>query len=208
MFTYGFGTNGGTSFTMNQNDWQQDWLAQQRQSLIYPDGPIGAGLIIGTAAMENPETALFSGGGMGDSPAQHVVEALAPIFGELQHAGLSVPFMASASSLSQWKGHAPVIVADLSVFSDSEVGILKTIIDAGTPVAAFQGNGPLSALAKALFQTDGTSDGSKTAGKLSVIQHGKTLLIQADANQIDSPAFVTPGSTDKVSGRHRRIWFH
>ena len=37
MFTYGYGMNGGTSYTMNQNDWQQDWLMQERHSLIYPE---------------------------------------------------------------------------------------------------------------------------------------------------------------------------
>jgi len=133
---------------------------------------------------------------MGDSPAQHAIDVVAPIFGELQHAGLSVPFMASASSLSRWKGHAPIIVADLSVFSDNEVGILKKLIDAGTPVAAFKGTGPISAAAGALFgvRADGTSDGGEvvgqingpTNGKLSVIAHDKTLFIPADANQVDA----------------------
>lgn len=197
MFSYGFGMNGGASYVMDQNDWQQSWRAHERAGLIYPDGPIGAGLIIGTASMENPATALFSGGGMGDSPAQHVVETIAPIFGELQHAGLSVPFMASAASVSQWKGKAPLIVADLSVFSDSEIGLLKKLIDAGTPVAAFQGAGSLPSAAGALFgvKADGTSDGGEvvgqinnapTAGKISVISHGSTLFIPIDANNIDA----------------------
>lgn len=197
MFTYGYGMNGGSSYTMSLNDWQENWLMQERQSLIYPDGPIGAGLIIGSSAMDHPETALFSGGGMGDSPASHVVDSIASIFGELQHAGLSIPFVASASFVAQWKGHAPLIVADLSVFSDDEIAVLKKLIDAGTRVAAFQGAAPLSAAAASLFgvHLDGTSDGGEVVGqinkpptteKLPIIAHASTLFIPADANAMDA----------------------
>ena len=197
MFTYGYGMNGGTSYCMNQNDWQQNWLMQERHSLIYPDGPIGAGMIIGTSAMDNPDTAQFSGGGMGDSPAQDLINGIAPIFGELTHAGLSVPFMASAASLDQWKGDAPLIVADLSVLSDTEIGILKKRIDAGTHVAAFQGAGAISAAAAALFavHADGTPDGGDVVGlvnkepttdKVPVVAHGVTLFIPGDANNLSS----------------------
>jgi hypothetical protein len=197
MFTFGYGMNGGSSYTMSQNDWQQNWLMQERHSLIYPDGPIGAGLIIGTSVMENPDTALFSGGGMGDSPAQHVVDLIAPIFGKLVHAGLSIPFMASASSVDQWKGHAPLIVADISIFSDAEIGILKNLINTGTHVAAFQGAGAIPAAAQALFgvHADGTPDGGEVVGqinkepttdKVPVIAHGLTLFIPADANDVNT----------------------
>ena len=130
---------------------------------------------------------------MGDSPAQHAIEVVAPIFGELQHAGLSIPFMASASSLSQWKGQTPIIVADLSVFSDQEIGILKKLVDAGTPVAAFQGAGQLSVPARELFgiKADGTSDPGEVVGQIdngkgSVIAHGKILFISADATRLNS----------------------
>jgi hypothetical protein len=197
MFTYGYGMNGGTSYVMNQNDWQENWLALERHSLIYPDGPIGAGLIIGTSVMDNPDTALFSGGGMGDSPASHIVDMTAPIFGKLQHAGLSIPFMASAESVSQWKGHAPLIVADLSVFSDAEIGILKKLVDGGTHIAAFQGAGAISAAAQGLFgvHADGTPDGGEVVGQVHrevasssvpIVAHGKTLFIPADANSLNT----------------------
>jgi hypothetical protein len=197
MFTYGYSVNAGASYTMNRNDWQENWLTQERNSLIYPDGPIGAGLIIGTAAMDNPDTALFSGGGMGDSPAQLVVDKLTPVFAKLVHAGLSIPFMASVSSVSRWKGHAPLIIADLSTLNDAEIGALKNLVDAGTHLAAFQGAGPVSAAAQALFgvHPDGTSDGGEVVGqinkpattdKLSVIAHGATLFIPGDANDVDA----------------------
>jgi hypothetical protein len=202
MFTYGFGMNGGFSYVMNQDDWQQNWYAQERSSLIYPDGPIGAGLVISTAAMDDPSTVLFSGGGMGDSPAQHAVDVISPIFGKLQHAGLSIPFAASISSVSKWKGRAPLIVADLSAVSDAEVAKLRDLVNAGDPIAAFQGSGHLSNAAANLFSVnaDGSSAGGEAVGqptsglKLPVIAHGSTLFIPADGNnlQVDDLRALAP----------------
>ena len=199
MFTYGYGMNGGSSYCMTLNDWQQNWQAQERQSLIYPDAPIGAGLIVGTGVMENPDTALFSGGGMGDSPAERrVTSAVAPVFANLQRAGLSVPFMASATSVSRWPGHAPLIVADLSAFTTGELAILKKFIDAGTAVAAFRGAGDLSADAAALFgvNLDGTPHGGQPVGRIgkdAIVANGATLFIDADGHSIPSDALRTLG---------------
>ena len=92
-FTYGYGNNGGEAWTMSLNDYQQAWNTQERFNLIYPDRPLGAGLIVSSAPVDSPKSILFSGGGMGpDGNAEDLVHHIASTFELLHNAGLSIPF--------------------------------------------------------------------------------------------------------------------
>ena len=63
-FAYGFGNNGGEAWNMALNDYQQAWNAAERFSLLYPDAPLGAGLVVNSSPVDSPSSTLFNGGGM------------------------------------------------------------------------------------------------------------------------------------------------
>ena len=154
MHTYGYNTNAGLAYTMTENDWQEWWRVQERHSLIAPDGPIGAGVVISTARFANPEQASFSGnGGSGSSEADAQVRAVARVVRRLQEAGVSVPFTANAAVLDRWSGAAPLILLDIDLFSDTELAAVRKLKARGVKLAAFpsQVGGTLAGATGELF---------------------------------------------------------
>lgn len=195
MHTYGYNTNAGVSYTMTANDWQEWWRLEERHSLIAPEGPLGAGLVISTARFADPEHAAFSGsGGNGSSDADHQVRTVARTVQRLHEAGVSVPFAANIGVLEQWTGTAPLILLDLNLFDEAEVATLKRLHERGVRLAAFQGQGLLSKAAAELFgvRPDGfPADGHKVAEiatsarvPAAVVKGTNTLLIAAAAESL------------------------
>ncbi len=177
IHTYGYGMNGGVSYTMTPNDWQQSWRAQERHSLLTPDGPIGAGLIVATDRLNDPQKTVFSGGGMGGSEADSQIKTVANAVRQMQDAGIGVSFAANARALSKWSGTAPLIALDVAHFSDEEIAILSRARERGATLAAFAGEGPLSPAARALF---GDLNGK------NVVAGQNTLLIAGRAEMLES----------------------
>jgi hypothetical protein len=136
VYTCGYSSNVGAAYTLTENDWQQWWRMQERHSLIAPEAPIGAGLVISTSRREAGSDMWFSGGGevgeVGDD-----VRLVAQTFQRLHEAGVSLPFAANIRALESWKGDAPLIVLNLWQFSDAEVATLDRLVRRGVKVAVF-----------------------------------------------------------------------
>ena len=177
IHTYGYGMNGGVSYTMTPNDWQQSWRAQERHSLLTPDGPLGAGLIVATDWLNDPQRTVFSGGGMGGSEADAQIKTVANAVRQMQDAGIGVSFAANARALAKWSGTAPLIALDVARFSDEEIAVLRRARDKGATIAAFAGEGALSPAARALFGD--LKAQNAIAGK-------NTLLIAGRAGALES----------------------
>jgi hypothetical protein len=184
---------------MTANDWQEWWRLQEQHSLLAPDGPLGAGVVISTARFAEPEHAAFSGsGGTGHSDADRQVRTVAGVVRRLHEAGVSVPFAANAAVLDAWPGTAPLVVLDLCQLSASEVATLRKLHARGVRLAAFQGPGPLSLAAAELFGV--RPDGQAAAGQrvalvatatptpTQVIATATTLLIDASADALTPAA--------------------
>ena len=156
VYTYGYSENVGVAYTLSEDDWQQWWRLQQRQTLIAPESPVGAGLVIATSFRASGSQMQFSGGGeTGGEGAE--VKLIAQTFLRLHEAGVSLPFAANISALRNWAGSAPLIVLNLWQFSDAEVATLSRLQAQGTRIAAFQSPQPLSSAANALTQRPGVS---------------------------------------------------
>jgi hypothetical protein len=156
VYTYGYNENVGTAYTLAEDDWQQWWRIQQRHTLIAPESPIGAGLVIATSFRASGPEMRFSGGGeVGEVGAE--VKLVAQVFRRLHEAGVSLPFAANISALGHWSGNAPLIVLNLWQFSDAEVATLASLQARGIPLAVFQSPEPISAAASALLQRPGVT---------------------------------------------------
>jgi hypothetical protein len=179
MHTYGYNSNAGVAYTMTDNDWQQWWQVQERHSLLSPDGPLGVGLVLNTAYMNDPARTFFSGGGMGGSAAESNIMGIANVLRRLHEAGVSVPFSTNIAALTHWTGTAPLLALNLSQATPSEVAIYQTLAARGVPLAAFRGNGPLPAGAAALFgvTSSGAAAGAHSVGSL----RGMPVLARANA---------------------------
>jgi hypothetical protein len=94
--TYGFNENAGYAFTMNTDDYNAWERAQEKLSLLTPDGPIGAGLVITTAHLQALENRRFTCGGGSELPEPRAVARALQRLGE---AGVSVSFSANAGTL-------------------------------------------------------------------------------------------------------------
>ena len=158
IHTFGYSMNGYNSPLATVNDWQQNWNAAERQTRILPDGPLGFGLVVGTAVLSDPERAVFSGGGMGDSRlADTLIGRLFRVIGELHRRRISLPFAANATALMKFPGRSPLILPMPSTLSPEERkflversrrgGALVLITDGETPAPEFQ---PLFADARPL----------------------------------------------------------
>lgn len=176
---YGYGANGDCGYQMVANDFQQSWQMQERFSLIYPDAPLGAGLIVASSVVDSPKSTLFGGGGMGgDRDADIQIGRVAGLFRQLHDAGLSIPFSSNIVALRQWRGVAPLILFDISVVSDEEAAVLKRLANRGVRIAAFAGKNPPSPMLARLFgiNLDGKADQGVAAGSVD----GKTLVALAN----------------------------
>ena len=158
IHTFGYSMNGYNSPLATVNDWQQNWNAAERQTRILPDGPLGFGLVVGTAVLSDPERAVFSGGGMGDSRlADTLIGRLFRVIGELHRRRISLPFAANATALMKFPGRSPLILPMPSTLSTEERKFLVErsrrgdalvlITDGETPAPEFQ---PLFADARPL----------------------------------------------------------
>jgi hypothetical protein len=157
VYSFGYNSNVGTGYLMTDNDWQQWWVTQQRHSLLFPEAPIGAGLVMSNAYFAEPEHTRFSCGEAFD--ANDLIPLYARVFEYLHMAAIPIAFGANASTLDQWKGDAPLILLNPGSFSKTEVATVLRLQQRGVKVAAF-GGGDLGAAA-AIFKQPGvvTLDG-------------------------------------------------
>ncbi len=153
LYTYGYTSNVGVAYTMTEEEFQQWWYVQERQSLIAPEGPLGAGLVISTARSADPRHIRFT---CGDPLTLEEPRLLAQSFRNLHDAGVSLPFTANAASLADLHGGAPLILLNLEAFSDEEVGQLHVLQQRGVRLAAFAPRLSLSRAAAELFTKEGT----------------------------------------------------
>lgn len=190
MHTFGYNRNGGYAYTMNANDWQQMWNTQERHSLLAPESPLGAGVVLGTSKLGDPRYAEFTGGGMGGSSLDEAVGQIADAIRYLHDAGVSIPFSTNASSLAKWSGTTPLLLLNLCDFSDTELTSVKSALARGAHVAAFAGPDPLSPAAAALFgvTSDGAAVDGHKAGEYAgrpIIAGKGTLLIEGEYEGLD-----------------------
>jgi hypothetical protein len=190
IHTYGYNSNGGVSFTMTPNDWQQWWNVQERHSLITPDAPIGAGIIISTARFADPKQTSWSGsGGSGHSKADDQVRTVQRTLRNLQEAGLSIPFAANAGTLENWNADSPLVLLDIGGYSASEIATLAKLKARGVHLVAFKGEGDLSAAAATVFgvNPDGTAAKGTRVANLDgkpIVSGANSLLIAAKADDL------------------------
>jgi hypothetical protein len=188
MSIYGYNTNGGLAYTLNELDYNQWEQTQIKQSLLFPSAPIGAGVIVSNARYEKPENALFDCDEGNLFPEAHLVQDAVQRLG---YAGVSISFSGNASLLDGWKNQAPLILLNLQDFSDAEQNTVFQMAASGRPLVVFQGEGtsPLSARAAALFgvTTDGAiADGlevAKIQGR-SVVEKGNCLYVPAEPGKM------------------------
>lgn len=193
IHTYGYNQNGGYSYTMTDNDYQEFWKVKERHSLIAPEAPLGAGLVISTARFSDPDHTSWSGaGGWGKSKADDQVRSVSRAVRAFQEAGISVPFAANVGTLASWPGDAPLILLDVCNFSADEVTILQKLRARGVRLVAFKGTDPLSAPAAALFGV--TPDGAPTTGQKAgeldgkaMVANGTSLLIAGSIDDLSVP---------------------
>lgn len=152
VYTYGYASNVGVAYTMTEDDYQEWWYMQERQSLIAPEAPVGAGLVISTAKYSNPNYTRFD---CGDPLNLEEACSVAQSFRNLHNAGLSLPFAMNASSLHEYRLAAPLILLNLADFSPDEVEALNVLHARGVRLAAFADRASLSPLASDLFNKPG-----------------------------------------------------
>ncbi len=186
VFAFGYGMNGYAPFFTSREDWQENWNAAERGSLITADGPIGAGVIVSTGAFDDPTRTVFSGGGMGGSnEAEGISDGVARLIGLLHHAGVSVPFAANVTAAGHWHGRAPLVLADLSGFTSVERAQVATWAKEGVPLVVFTGGRPVADDLAGLFA--GAIDNVVQVDGKPVVVVGNRILINASINQLDLP---------------------
>ncbi len=151
IHAFGYSANAYTSCTMSPNDWQEWWRLEERHSLLSPDGPFGAGVVVSTAQMSDPDKTDFSGGGTGGSPADGSVARLAQAIRVLHERGIDISFSTNAAALDKLPGNPPLIILNLSEFAPSEIAALQKLAARGVRMVAFQGSTDLSPDAAKLF---------------------------------------------------------
>ena len=168
VYTYGFAANAGVAYTMSEQDYQQWWYLQEREGLIAPEAPLGAGLVISTAKYLDPKHLRWD---CGDALNMPEALLLTLAFRSLHDAGVSLPFAANASSLHEYSLGAPLILLNVGDFSSTEVAELKQLHARGILLAAFATRASLPPDAAALFSLPGTL----------LLEHAADTLSRADA---------------------------
>jgi hypothetical protein len=180
LYKYGFTANAGIAYTTTEEEFQQWWYMQERESLLAPEEPIGAGLVISTAKSADPNSIRFT---CGDPLTIDEARLLAQSFRNLHNAGVSLPFAANASTLRNCAVKAPLILLNLPDFNSDELDMLKDLHQRGTRIAAFAEKSSLSPAAAELFLKPGTllietsaatlthSDALKAAARLQAALH-------------------------------------
>lgn len=197
MFHFGYSMNGYAPWFTSRADWQENWNAAERGSLIAADGPIGCGVVVSTGAFDDPARTVFSGGGMGDSKeADRIADGAARLIGLLHHAGASVPFAANVTAAGRWQGRAPLVLADLAGFTAAERAQVAAWAGQGVALVAFSGGKPLGDLAADFA---GEDSGVVIAGR-PVLASGNRLLVDAAIESLSLPE-----ARDLVRLMQRRI---
>ena len=148
MHVYGYNSNAGEGFTLASEDLDARQRVQDLHSLLTPDGPIGAGIVLSTAPRAVPSQVRFD---CGDALALPEARDLALAASRLHDAGVSIPFSANAACLEKWRGTAPLILTNLPGFSEAEVATLRSLAARGIRLAALVEGEKLSPAAAALF---------------------------------------------------------
>jgi hypothetical protein len=164
VYTYGYNNNVGMAYTMNEQEWQEWWWMQQRHSLLVPEAPIGAGLVMTSSVFADAQTARFT---CGDPMEFECVRTFTRTFQLLHEAGVSLPFAANAGSLGKWTGNAPLVIVDLNSFNASELAALSALQARGVAMAAFADNDSLSPMARAIFSKPGATLLNRTAAGMT-----------------------------------------
>lgn len=134
VYSYGFNSNVGSSYAMADNDWQQWWLMQQRHCLLWPEQPLGAGLVLSSALFADSAHLQFS---CGDAlEANPLLPQYAMAFERFYMAGVGISFGANASALDRWTGTAPLILFNPDAFSEEEVNSVLRLQARGVFIAA------------------------------------------------------------------------
>ncbi len=136
VYTVGYNDNAGVSYRMTDNDWNHWFRIEELHSLLSPEEPLGAGIVISTSRFADPNHTRFTADGnlFAASPDGY---ALARLFQRLTDAGLSVPFSANAGALAKWEGTAPLIVITPEVYSAEEIATLGRLKARGVKMVAF-----------------------------------------------------------------------
>lgn len=135
VYSFGFNSNVGAPYTMADNDWQQWWLMQQRHCLLWPEQPLGAGLVLSSAFYADPSHLQFS---CGDAlEANPLLPQYAAAFERLHMAGIGISFGMNASTLDHWMGNAPLILFNPDAFSEEEISSVLRLQRRGVRMAAF-----------------------------------------------------------------------
>jgi hypothetical protein len=122
---------------------------QERHSLIWPEAPFGAGLVLSSSHYADPANTSFS---CGDAfAAIPEISVYARVFQHLHQAGACISFGANAADLDKWIGDAPLILVNLDAFNNAEIASIKKQLQRGIRVAAFADRARLKSSAAALF---------------------------------------------------------
>jgi hypothetical protein len=149
----GYKGNPNLSYLMTQNDWNNFWLIEERQSLIVPEEPIGVGLVMSTIRFADPNHIRFSASNIFQNSPDAL--GMARVFQRLNDAGLSISFAANAQTLSRWKGSAPLIILSPEVFAADELAALEEVHQRGARMVAFTAVDALPERIAVLFQRSG-----------------------------------------------------
>jgi hypothetical protein len=171
VYTAGYNENVGISFQMTQNDWVQWWQIEERHSLLSPQAPLGAGIVISTIRDAGPEHIRFNADDIFSASPDGV--GLARVFQRLHEAGLSIPFVANATALGKWKGSAPLIVLNPEVFVKEEIATLEELHSKGVKMVAFSMAPTLEPRVARLFDRPG-----------NLIQLDPRKMTASDAEQL------------------------
>jgi hypothetical protein len=184
----GYGENAGISYQITQNDWVEWWRIEERHSLIRPEQPIGAGLVMSTIRFADPNHTRFTAGNVFDASTDAL--ALARAFQRLHDASLSLPFAANATALAKWTGSAPLIILLPEVFSEEEIATLEKLQARGIRMVAFTTAPSLPARRAALFSQPGTLIQTDPA---QLTSFEATQLVPAISKRLDIPLTFAPG---------------
>jgi hypothetical protein len=186
MHVYGYNSNAGDGSTLASEDLDARQRVQDLHSLLTPEGPIGAGIVLSTAPRAKPAQLRFE---CGDAFALPEAQDLALAASKLHDAGVAIAFSANAACLENWRGSAPLILTNLAGFAAAEVATLKALADRGVRLAALVEGEQLSPDAAALFgvTTKGTPAGGEKLGMVAgrtIVAHGPCLFIPLAAGRI------------------------
>jgi hypothetical protein len=179
MHAFGYKFNVGSGLTVVSEEFDARERVKELHSLLTPEEPLGAGIVLSTAWYEKPENFRFE---CGDPMSFPECRHLAYAVWYLHDAGISIPFSANARCLENWQGNAPLLIANLHQFSEQELAMLGKLAARGVRLVAFSHDEQLSAAAAALFgvHDDATPADGTTAGQIAgrpIVAKGNCLLI-------------------------------